>query len=257
MDKPAAVITGPAAWASVVTADLERGGLRVVRCAERAGYVPRLTHDRAALILVDGADPGWAFWATAPKASPATRRVTVVFVADDDRQFEAAARAGADVCLRTRDLPERIGAVIAGCLPGEEARRRLLDACSQPLPDLARRGIEQLNHGAYYRQHDSLEELWMQETGPARDLYQAILQVGLAYHQVTQGNRRGALKMALRALRGLGALPDVCQGVDVARLRADALALRDALTAFPDGDMRAFDRTLLRPVRLVDDDRGE
>jgi len=125
--------------------------------------------------------------------------------------------------------------------------------CAGPLPPQAREAIELFNRGEYYRQHDLLEALWRQEPGPVRDLYRAILQVGIAYYQVTRGNRRGALKMARRSLRWLRALPDVCQGVDVARLRGDAARLRDALTAWPEGrDMAGFDWGLLGKVWLVE-----
>lgn len=120
------------------------------------------------------------------------------------------------------------------------------DQCADPLPPQAREAIDLFNAGAYYRQHDLLEALWRAEKGPVRDLYRAILQVGIACYQVTRDNRRGALKMLQRSLRWLSTLPDVCQGVDVARLRADALRLREALLALPEGsDLRTLERSLL------------
>ena len=86
-----------------------------------------------------------------------------------------------------------------------------------------------------------------------RDLYRAILQVGVAYYQVTRGNRRGALKMLLRAVQWLNVLPAICQGVDVARLRDDAARVRVALEALPpDADLSQFDRSLLGSVHLVE-----
>jgi len=90
-----------------------------------------------------------------------------------------------------------------------------------------------------------------------RDLYQAILQVGVAYYQITRGNHRGALKMLLRSLQWLAPLPDVCRGVDVAGLRADAARVRAALAGLDPAEIGRFDRSLLRPVRLVGGGTGE
>lgn len=113
------------------------------------------------------------------------------------------------------------------------------------------------NAGEYYRQHDLFEALWMAEAGPVRNLYRAILQIGVGYYHLQRGNYRGALKMLLRSLQWLTPLPDVCQGVDVRQLRADSGAVRLALERHLDGAEDApFDMALLRPVLLVDDETG-
>ena len=44
------------------------------------------------------------------------------------------------------------------------------------------------------------ERAWMAESRPIRDLYQGVLQVGLAFLQIEQGNWAGALKMFRRGL---------------------------------------------------------
>lgn len=128
----------------------------------------------------------------------------------------------------------------------------LAAGCAQPLPPRAVEAIRLFNAGEYYRQHDLLEELWRETEEPIRDLYRAVLQVGIAYYQVLRGNRRGALKMLRRSLRWLDALPDVCQGVDVADLREGVRHLREVLMSTPPGaDITALDRSLFRPVRLI------
>jgi uncharacterized protein len=126
-----------------------------------------------------------------------------------------------------------------------------VDACAEPLPPRATEAIRLFNSGEYYRQHDLLEALWRDEPRRVRDLYQGILQVGVAYYQVTQGNRRGAVKMLMRAERWLAPLPDVCQTVDVAALRADADRVKAALLALSDAEIGRFDRGLFAPVRVV------
>lgn len=128
----------------------------------------------------------------------------------------------------------------------------LTSTCADSLPDLAREAIARFNAGEYYAQHDLLELLWAQTKEPIRELYRAILQVGIAYYHVTEGNRVGALKMLKRASRWLEGLPEVCQGVDLADLKQSAEAVRRELLRLED-DLGEFDRTLLRPVRLVDD----
>jgi hypothetical protein len=61
--------------------------------------------------------------------------------------------------------------------------------------------------------------------------------------------------MILRCIQWLNILPDICQGVDIAALRADADRLRAALEAWPeDRDMAEFDQSLLGKVRLVGDE---
>ena len=255
MDTPKIVITGSPDWAGPISERLVEAGYEPVRYTDTDRYLHRLTEDHAALVLVDGAGDDWEFFTTSPKVNAATRRIPVVVIAADDAIMREAYTAGADLCLRPADVEDRLGVILSEHTrqqsTGEAARLR--KQCEDPLPPLARQGVEQFNNGAYYRQHDSFEELWMEETGPVRDLYRAILQVGIAYYQVERGNPRGALKMILRSIQWLNILPDVCQGVDVARLRADALRLRDALEALPeDFDMADFDRSLLGQVHLVD-----
>jgi uncharacterized protein len=259
MENPLIVIAGSPGWAAPAEALLDGLGCRVKRYGEKSGYVARLADDHAALVLVDGAEADWRAWVTTSKASQATRRIPVVLVSADPALSEAALIAGADRVIAPTDLAARLPEAIAGLarVQPDDDRARLAEQCAQPLPPQARRAVELFNAGEYYRQHDLFEALWMAEQGPVRDLYRAILQVGIAYYQVTRGNRRGALKMLLRAVQWLNLLPDTCQGVDVARLRADAARVRAALEALPDGDdLRGFDRSLLGGVRLVGESEG-
>ena len=83
----------------------------------------------------------------------------------------------------------------------------------------------------------------------SRDLYRAILQVGVAYYQIERGNFRGALKMLQRSVQWLHLLPDQCQGIDVAQLRRDSYRVRAELQRLgPDG-LAEFDRGLLKCLR--------
>ncbi len=232
---------------------MDQTAYRVLHYTEKAGYIVRLSDDFPALILVDSRDPDWRYWTTTPKTSPATRRIPVIVVHDssDPALRPQALSAGADEVI---DLSEIINHPLTVyrryARQVDPAIVEQLDCdCQLPLPELAQQGIERFNAQSYYEQHDLLEALWVQTEGPIRDLYRAILQIGIAYYQILEGNERGALKMLLRSTQWLMILPDHCQGVDVAQLRSDALRVRAELERV--NDLAEFDRSLLRPIVLI------
>lgn len=135
--------------------------------------------------------------------------------------------------------------------PDDDFYARLAEDCGCDLPELAQQAIAKFNAGEYYEQHDLLEALWMRTESPVRQLYQGILQIGVGYYQIRQGNWRGAVKMLNRGLRWLNYLPTACQGVDVAQLRADAEAMRAELLRLRDGDLADVDPALFKPVKLL------
>ncbi|HVU11747.1 MAG TPA: DUF309 domain-containing protein, partial [Phototrophicaceae bacterium] len=137
-------------------------------------------------------------------------------------------------------------------VPSAEELAELDRQCDEPLPPGAVEAVQKFNAGAYHEQHDEFEALWMREPGPVRQLYQGVLQVGIAYYQITRNNPRGALKMLLRSIQWLAPLPDVCQGINVAQLRADAAAVRAELERVGEGNFEQFDRSLLKPVQMVE-----
>ena len=83
-----------------------------------------------------------------------------------------------------------------------------------------------------------------------RDLYQGILQIGVAFHHVEEGNYRGAVKMLRRGLPRLRSLPPICQTLDVASLRAASRAVHDGLVALGPDHTDRFDLDALRQVKL-------
>ena len=244
-ERPVVVLAGP----SVL--DVHGLDAEVVHWTDAAGYVARLADLRPALIVVDARAEGWETWAVTPRASTATRRIPVVVLAGDETARGEALRAGASAVI----APGELAAALPGLLqdlarPADVTlRAELADDCAKPLPPEAAEAIRRFNAGDYYRQHDLFEALWMEEERPIRDLYRAILQVGIAYYHIIGGNPRGALKMLLKCQQWLMPLPDVCQGVDVAQLRADAAAVRAELERLGEADFGQFDRALLKPVR--------
>ena len=104
------------------------------------------------------------------------------------------------------------------------------------------------NEGHYYKCHDALEEAWQQDKTPGRDLYRGVLQYGIALYQIERGNFRGAVKMLLRLRQWLDPLPDVCRGVQVARLRQNISQVTDAVQRLGADNLIEFDFTLVEPI---------
>ncbi len=214
-------------------------------------FINILIEESAALLFLDAAQANWRELALAAKASAATRRIPICLVSDDAATRAEAIRHGADIAQSWRELESGILSLVNQLArrPDEAELARLACQCAGDLPPLARQGIELFNRGEYYRQHDLFEAQWMATDGPVRDLYRAILQVGVAYYQIERGNYRGALKMLQRSAQWLHWLPDTCQGVDVRRLRRDSYALRSELQRLGAQGLPELDRSLLKPVR--------
>lgn len=117
-----------------------------------------------------------------------------------------------------------------------------------PLHPEARKGIELFNLGEFYEAHDPLELAWMETLSPERDLYQGILQIGLAYFQISQGNYRGAIKMFNRSQRNLMPLGKTLLGVDITKLQADAKIVEDAIRHLGPNHLHELDKKLIKPV---------
>jgi len=219
-----------------------------------AALVARLIEWHPVLIILDLSSPSipWPEWIAAVKAGPATRRIPVL-----------AFGPHTDLDLRARALDVGCDAVIARsrlvtALPEliEQYARRLDEAglaadCGGELSALAVKGIALFNAQSYFEAHEELELAWGEDQGPGRELYRGMLQVAVAYLQITRGNYRGALKMFLRLRQWLDPMPATCRGVDVAQLRQDALAARAALEALGPDHLADFDRQLLQPVKLT------
>jgi len=213
----------------------------------------RMTSWQPALLLFDlnNAAVPWQEWIAALKSAAATRRIPVMCFGShtDVTTMKTARSMGADVVLArsrfTADMPALFQRYAR--IPDRAA---MSAACSEPLSDLARQGIDRFNEGDYYAAHDALEEAWMLDEGPGRDLYRGMLQVGIAYYQIEKNNYRGAVKMLLRVRQWLDPLPDSCRGVDVARLRADADRIYAALLALGEGQIGLFDRQLFGAIQV-------
>ncbi len=128
--------------------------------------------------------------------------------------------------------------------------------CPQPLPDSVLRGLACFNAGEYFEAHEYLENAWRAETGPVRELYRGILQVGVGYYHLMRGNLPGARKMFSRARRSLAAFPATACGIDLAGLLTDVDRVESALEE-PARLTQRLAAGLLRPVRYFSQSRED
>jgi predicted metal-dependent hydrolase len=116
-----------------------------------------------------------------------------------------------------------------------------LAGCDEPLCAEALAGVAAFNAGEYFEQHEHFELAWMAESRPIREMYQGILQVGVAFYQIERGNWRGAVKMFRRGLPRLRMLPDVCRGLQIAKLRTVAEAIHTEISELGPERLAEFD----------------
>lgn len=112
----------------------------------------------------------------------------------------------------------------------------------------ARAGIELFNQGEFHAAHDALELAWLETESPERDLYQGILQIGLAYYQISRGNYRGALKMFQRGQRNLDHLARDMLGVNVEKLQGDARLAEQKLRELGQDGLHLFPPHLIQSL---------
>lgn len=214
-----------------------------------------LTAWQPALLLFDLNNKAipWQRWIAALKSSPATRRLPILCFGShmDVTATQTARSAGADAVVARSKFTADMAQLF-------EKHARITDplilaaTCAQPLSDLAKQGIALFNQGEYYRCHDDLEAAWRADDSPGRDLYQGILQVGIALYQVERENYRGAVKMLLRARQWLEPLPAVCRAVNVARFRTNANTYYETIIALGAENLASFDWNLVEPVVVLD-----
>jgi uncharacterized protein len=223
------------------------------------GCVATVAELRPMVVVFDLRHPGadWHSLAWALKSNPATRRVAVLGFAEglnDDLREQAAGVLFDDVFdaqdtpqgAKLQTLADRIQAYARRS--DDDLRAAVLEAVDKPMPSLVYQGLQEFNAREFYEAHEYLEHAWMEEDSPIRDLYRGILQVAVAYYHIEAGNYRGALKMFLRALQWLVPMPDVCHGINVAKLREDSDRARRQLEKLGPEKLAEYDLGLLLPV---------
>lgn len=210
---------------------------RIEGAIRAAGAQARIVDNAAALwdaierwpelVLIDLATPGWEEPVRRAKSLPHTRAIPVVAFGShvDTDALRQARQAGCDHAWARSRFVEELPRLLKDTL---QPPTRFVPGWDEPPPPALLRGIEQFNAGEYWECHETLEGLWVGEKREVRDLYQGILQVGVAFHHLQNNNFAGAIKMFRRGLPRLRGLPEACQGVRVAELSAAARMVHDA-----------------------------
>lgn len=142
-----------------------------------------------------------------------------------------------------------------------EAWRRVIESgvlderpaeCAGPAPEGLLDGIRLFNAGEYYECHESLEAIWLEERGPIRYLYQGILQIGVGFHHLGNGNFRGARLLLANGIAKVERFQPACMGVDTHRLRDEAQACLDHLLELGPERIGEFDWTMTPKVWVVE-----
>ncbi len=124
--------------------------------------------------------------------------------------------------------------------------------CAAPAPLELAKAIHEFNQGEFFEQHETLELLWRATPGEIRHLYEGILQIGVGMHHLfANHNYHGAVVKLDHGIRLLEAFPAVCHGIDVARLREDALAARRRLLELGPNGLEEFPRELTPKVHTL------
>lgn len=119
----------------------------------------------------------------------------------------------------------------------------------QHLPPEFYAGLAQLNQGEYYACHETLEALWLAETGRIRQVYQGVLQIAVGcFHLTERLNWIGAVRKldeGARRLERMGLSRSMAYGVDWAGLIGGADALHAHLRTLGPDKVADYDPALL------------
>ncbi len=120
----------------------------------------------------------------------------------------------------------------------------------EPIPNLVLKGIGEFNGGEFFECHEYLEDAWREESRQIRFLYQGILQVGVGFYHLKNGNWRGATGLLRSGIERLRDFEPEERGVDVSHLvRACEKCLAE-LESLGREKVDKFDRSMVPKVRF-------
>ena len=208
-----------------------------------AALVDTVDSQDPVLILLDLKTPGdWAEAIHILKKRPHTRQIPIYAFGShvDVETLRTARQAGADhAWARSKMMEELVHVVDVHVNPPVYYPEGWDDVLSQE----ALAGVQAFNVGEYWEQHEHFEAAWLAEMRPIREMYQGVLQVGVAFLLIQRGKWAGAVKMFRRGLPRLRGLPDVCQGIRLGELRSQAEAIHKEITDLGQERLGEFDQS--------------
>jgi predicted metal-dependent hydrolase len=113
-------------------------------------------------------------------------------------------------------------------------------------------GIREFNRGEFFACHETLENLWLAESRPVRQLYQGILQIGVAFHHLRAGRYRPVVTLLESGSNYLQPFAPAHMGVNVASLLADASGCLAEVKRLGPDRLAEFDWSLVPQIEIGD-----
>lgn len=98
-------------------------------------------------------------------------------------------------------------------------------------------GIELFNSQDFYDCHDTIEDIWLQESSDVQPFLQGMIQSAVAFHHHGHGRWGAARTMLKLAIDKLQGYPDVYEGIQLGSFLESIQGWKDALNqALAGGD---------------------
>jgi predicted metal-dependent hydrolase len=113
------------------------------------------------------------------------------------------------------------------------------------------RAIELFNNVRFFDAHEELEDVWRRtpRNHPSRQHVQGLVQLAVAFHHASTGNRTGARSVLERAVRNLEGADASFPELDLAQLRLELKHWQHHLTASESGlDESGLRRSVIAPA---------
>ncbi len=128
--------------------------------------------------------------------------------------------------------------------------------CTDPPPAGLLAGIDLFNQREFFDCHEILEDIWRADRDPVRLLYQGILQIGVGFYHLGNGNWRGAIALMTRGIDKVERCGTRCMGVETAKLVDESRLCLSLLHRLGAERIGEFDWSLV-PVIAVERGAGE
>lgn len=92
-------------------------------------------------------------------------------------------------------------------------------------------GLRCYRAGEFFEAHEHWEAVWMRTEQPTKLLVQALIQITVAFHHLSNGNTAGALSLLGRALSKLEKFPGESRGMDIGSLRRGVQMSQERIVA--------------------------
>jgi hypothetical protein len=127
----------------------------------------------------------------------------------------------------------------------------MMTNCAEPPPDELLLAVRQFNNRDWFECHETLEDLWMGETGEVRKFYEGILHVSVALHHWKNRNFGGTISLLRSGVDHLSHVQPVCQQVDVLTFMVSANTVLESLARLGKDRMAELEFSLIPRLQLV------